>query len=44
MTLRNIPLSTLGAVLLELVAQGLRFDAIYDERSGTFTINLLGGF
>ena len=44
MILRNIPLSILGKVLLELVAQGLRFDAVYDERSETFTTNLTGGY
>jgi len=44
MILRNIPLSILGKVLLELVAQGLRFDAVYDERSETFAINLTGGY
>lgn len=44
MTLRNIPLSILGKVLLELVAQGLLFNAVYDERSETFTITLTGGY
>jgi len=34
----------LGKVLLELVAQGLLFNAVYDEHSETFTINLTGGY
>lgn len=44
MILRNIPLSILGKVLLELVAHGLLFNAVYDEQSETFTINFTGGY
>jgi len=44
MILRNIPLSILGKVLLELVAHGLLFNAVYDEHSETVTINFTGGY